>query len=76
MGLFLSRRSHVTRAQFAKIIVLALDRHTTEIDNAANPPFTDVKYNGVDYPFDYVEEAAGLGIIPGLTAMAGSVLTA
>jgi uncharacterized protein YkwD len=55
----------VTRAQFAKIIVLALDRHTPEIDNAGSPSFTDVPFTGVDYPFDYVEEAAALHIIEG-----------
>jgi len=55
----------VTRAQFAKIIVLALGRHTAEIDNVADPTFTDVRYAGSDYPFDYVEEAAGLDIIQG-----------
>ena len=55
----------VTRAQFAKIIVLALNLHTAAIDNAATPTFTDVRYTGRDYPFDYVEEAAGLGIIHG-----------
>ncbi len=55
----------VTRAQFAKIVVLALDKHTPEIDNATTPTFSDVHYVGSDYPFDYVEEAAGLGIIQG-----------
>jgi hypothetical protein len=55
----------VTRAQFAKIIVLALDEHTTEIDNATDPTFADVAYTGSDYPFDYVEEAAALNIING-----------
>ena len=55
----------VTRAQFAKIIVLALGRHTAAIDNASTPTFTDVPYTGSDYPYDFVEEAAGLGIIQG-----------
>jgi hypothetical protein len=55
----------VTRAQFAKIIVLALDAHTADIDNASDPSFADVAYAGSDYPFDYVEEAAALGIIQG-----------
>ena len=55
----------VTRAQFAKIIVLALDKHTAEIEHAAAPTFTDVRYAGSDYPFDYVEEAAALGVIQG-----------
>ena len=63
----------VTRAQFAKIIVLALGKHTAEIDNVADPTFTDVRYAGSDYPFDYVEEAAGWASSR-VTAMAGSVL--
>jgi hypothetical protein len=45
--------------------VLALGRHTAEIENAAHPTFNDVRYTGSDYPFDYVEEAAALGIIQG-----------
>ena len=57
----------LTRAQFAKIIVLALGKHTDPIDNAAAPTFTDVLYKGSDYPFDFVEEAARLGIIRGYT---------
>lgn len=57
--------AYVTRAQFAKIIVLALDRHTPAIDNATSPTFSDVPYMGAAYPFDYVEEAAGLGIVYG-----------
>jgi hypothetical protein len=55
----------VTRAQFAKIIVLALGKHTAAIDNQATPTFSDVRYTGVDFPFDFVEEAVGLGIIQG-----------
>lgn len=55
----------VTRAQFAKIIVLALGEHTTPIDNAAAPSYSDVPFAGASYPFDYVEEAAALGIIEG-----------
>jgi|WetSurMetagenome_2_1015567.scaffolds.fasta_scaffold52635_2 uncharacterized protein YkwD len=57
--------SAVTRAQFTKIIVLALDEHTATIDGAARPTFSDVPYRGVPYPFDYVEEAAALHIITG-----------
>jgi uncharacterized protein YkwD len=55
----------VTRSQFAKIIVSALDRHTAEIDNADRPTFADVPYWGEAYPFDFVEEAAALGIVQG-----------
>ena len=55
----------VTRAQFTKIITLALDVHTPEIDNLSDPTFYDVAYTGGEYPFDFVEEAAALGIIKG-----------
>ena len=55
----------VTRAQFAKIIMLALGKHTPAIDNAGSPSFTDVPFTGADYPFDYVEEAVALHIIEG-----------
>ncbi len=55
----------VTRAQFAKIIVSALGAHTDEVDNLDAPTFPDVAYTGTAYPFDFVEEAAGLGIIQG-----------
>ena len=66
----------VTRAQFAKIIVLALGRHTEAIDNRADPTFPDVPYAGVSYPFDFVEEAAALAIIRGRrTAASGRVRT-
>ncbi len=57
--------AYVTRAQFAKIIVLALGAHSVEIDNIDRPTFSDVVYSGDPYPFDFVEEAAGLGIIRG-----------
>lgn len=55
----------VTRAQLAKIMVSALNAHTPEIENADAPTFSDVVYTGGAYPFDYVEEAAGLGIVQG-----------
>lgn len=55
----------LTRAQCAKIMVLALGRHTPEIENADHPTFSDVPYTGSAYPFDYVEEAAALGIVEG-----------
>lgn len=56
---------YLTRAQFAKIIVLALGKHTPEIDNPDAPTFSDVPYTGSAYPFDYIEEATALGIIKG-----------
>jgi uncharacterized protein YkwD len=55
----------VTRAQFTKIIMLALNEHTAEIENVSDPTFADVRYTGSAYPFDYVEEAAWLNIIKG-----------
>ena len=55
----------VTRAQFTKIVMLALDAHTSTIDNLSDPTFTDVAYTGAEYPFDFIEEAAALGIIKG-----------
>jgi len=56
----------VKRAQFAKIIMLAVGRHTDPIEAAGQATFPDVPWAGVTYPFDYVEEAADLGIIKGL----------
>ena len=58
------------RAQFAKMIVEGLGLHTEAIDNLADPTFSDVprRDTGGDpltYPFDYVEEAATLGIVSG-----------
>jgi uncharacterized protein YkwD len=58
--------NNVTRAQFAKIVVLAVGAHSPDIDNVDRPTFVDVPYSGASYPFDFVEEAAGLGIIQGL----------
>lgn len=57
----------VLRAQFAKMIMEAIERHTEEIDNDGNPTFKDVPsvYDAKGYPFDYVEEAVGLGIVQG-----------
>ncbi len=57
--------AQLTRGQFTKIIVLALGKHTEEIEGAANPSFSDVRYTGSSYPFDYVEEASALHIING-----------
>ncbi len=63
-GLYHPERS-VTRAQFAKIVVLGIGAHTAAVDNMLRPSFVDVRFAGSDYPFDYVEEAAALGIIQG-----------
>lgn len=57
--------SFITRAQFTKVIVLALGRHTDPVENVSNPTFSDVIYNGDAYPFDFVEEAAALQIVTG-----------
>ncbi len=58
--------SSVTRQQFAKMIVLATDKHTDAADNEATPTFSDVMPSmGIPYPFDYIEEAAGAGFIKG-----------
>ncbi len=57
--------SALTRAQFTKVVVLALDKHTQVVDNAAAPSFVDVRYYGDPYPFDFIEEACALGIING-----------
>jgi hypothetical protein len=63
-GLYHPERS-VTRAQFAKIVVLGIGAHSAAVDNTLSPSFVDVRFGGSDYPFDYVEEAAALGIIQG-----------
>jgi hypothetical protein len=52
------------RAQFAKVIVLALGQHTEEVE-ATQPSFPDVPCDGQSYPFDYVEEAASQGFVRG-----------
>jgi uncharacterized protein YkwD len=56
----------VTRAQFAKVIILTVGRHTEEIEYSGQATFPDVPWTGECYPFDYVEEATRLGIIKGL----------
>jgi peptidoglycan/xylan/chitin deacetylase (PgdA/CDA1 family) len=68
----------MTRAQFAKVAMLAAGLHTEAIDNADNPSFIDVllRYeNGVpvSYPFDFIEEAAAAGIIRGRATPQGYV---
>ena len=57
--------NQVARAQFAKIIMLALGKHTETVEGIGSPTFSDVLYDGGPYPFDFVEEAAALGIIKG-----------
>ncbi len=54
----------VTRAQFAKIIVLALGRQPLAA-GTRTPTFYDVPFTGALYPFGYVETAVDLGIITG-----------
>lgn len=61
----------VLRAQFAKMIVEATSLHTPEVENLTTPTFSDAPptFDGqnvpLSYPFDYVEEAAGAGIVGG-----------
>ncbi len=54
----------VTRAQFAKIIVLATGGYGAA-PVATQATFPDVPFTGASYPFDFVEEAVALGIIQG-----------
>ena len=54
----------VTRAQFAKIIVLATGGYGVA-PAATQATFPDVPFTGASYPFDFVEEAVALGIIQG-----------
>lgn len=63
---------NVLRAQFAKMIVEAIGRHTAAIDNPDHRSYSDVKllYDGgvaQAYPYDYVEEASALGIVSGFS---------
>ncbi len=55
----------VLRAQLTKMAVLAFGLHSDPVDNLGDPTFTDVAYDGDAYPFDYVEEAAGAGLVLG-----------
>ena len=54
----------VTRAQFAKIIVLATGGYGAA-PAATQATFPDVPFTGASYPFDFVEEAVALGVIQG-----------
>ncbi len=61
---------NLTRAQFAKIIMEATELHTLAIDHQDDPSFSDVVLAYKDglpqpYPYDYIEEAASLGIVRG-----------
>lgn len=69
---FFAGKENVTRAQFAKMIMEAIGLHTPEIEGLEAPTFKDVRpvYNqGLPevYPFDYIEEAAALGIVTGFS---------
>lgn len=67
---FFGGKENVLRAQFAKMIMEATGLHTPQIDNLETPTFKDVRpiYKNDQwqaYPYDYVEEAAALGIVNG-----------
>jgi hypothetical protein len=67
-------KENVLRAQFAKMIMEAIGLHTLAIDHLDDPTFSDVRLtydqSGAPeaYPYDYVEEAASLGIVNGFDA--------
>jgi hypothetical protein len=64
---FFKGKDNVTRAQFAKMIMLATGKHTAEIDNPNRPTFSDVPLMlyGTAAAYDFIEEAAALGIVNG-----------
>lgn len=67
---FFAGQENVLRAQFAKMIMEGTGLHTTQIENSGSPTFKDVRPVYKDgecqaYPYDYVEEAARLGIVNG-----------
>jgi len=68
----------MTRAQVAKVAVLAGGLHTEEPDNLDDPTFVDVRaeydLSGalLPYPLDYVEEAVAAGLVAGLVREDGS----
>ena len=68
---FFAGKENVLRKQFAKMIMEAIGSHTPAIDRWGDPSFTDVRpvYDNegrpLEYPYDYVEEAAALGIVTG-----------
>ena len=53
------------RAQIAKMLVGVLALHTAEVETAGALPFADVPQDSGTYPYDYVEEAARLGLVKG-----------
>jgi peptidoglycan/xylan/chitin deacetylase (PgdA/CDA1 family) len=61
----------ITRAQVAKVASLAGGLHTTEVEKVDSPTFSDVHPHfdsvgkPIPYPFDFVEEAAGAGLVQG-----------
>jgi peptidoglycan/xylan/chitin deacetylase (PgdA/CDA1 family) len=68
----------MTRAQFAKVAMLASGLHTESMDNVDSPTFTDVPLvrdpttgEPQPYPFDFVEEATAAGLVSGYTDGAG-----
>jgi hypothetical protein len=67
---FFGGKENVLRAQFAKMIMEATELHTEDVDDPDNPKFVDVPpvWNASGYPYDYVQEAASLGIVTGYSA--------
>ncbi|NLO27747.1 MAG: polysaccharide deacetylase family protein [Actinobacteria bacterium] len=69
----------ITRAQVAKVAVLVGGLHTETVENAGRPSFSDVRplrdSNGalIPYPFDFIEEAAGAGLVVGSLGPAGQM---
>ena len=68
---FYAGGENVLRQQFTKMIMESIGLHTSMVDNLTDPTFSDVRpvYDDtgwpLEYPYDYIEEAAGLGIING-----------
>ncbi len=56
--------SGLTRAQMAKVLVMALSLHTEAIDPAA-VDYVDLDAEDGVFPFDYVQEATAAGVISG-----------
>ena len=55
----------VSRAQFAKIIVLVSVGYAPAASASSQVSFPDVPFTGASYPFDFVEEAVRLGVVQG-----------
>jgi S-layer homology domain len=64
---FFNGKNNVTRQQFAKMIMEAIEMHTDGVDNPGHPTFRDVPlvWDTNGYPYDYIEEAAELHIVTG-----------